>query len=212
MRTILFCLSVCGMLALMPLGVYAQFTPSTGGGQIQFGQFYSIEAGIHHTGQNELLFGNVIAGDIKTIEIDSPDAAIFEIKGLPFLDVIIEISGVGHALAGNVGSLFLDGDTDCSSTNCQMPVTYEFAFDNSGGITADDAVANPFTINRVIFPMQRRALGAPPGPPPTPEITGVDLLPEVVSTFLFIYGTIQSNSNNIPGEYAATLRIEVIYN
>lgn len=209
MHKLFICLAVCGMLALMPLRLYAQFTPSTGGGQIQFGQYYSVTSGI--TAINpDLLFGNIIAGDFKEIELGSGDDAVFEIEGLPFLDVIIAVTG--SSLTGpNSGFLYLDGDTNCSDNTCRIPITYGYAFDNSGSTVPDALVANEFTINPVLYPMRRRAAGAPPGPPPTPDIAGVNL-PSTVFSYLFIYGTLNSNAVNVVGSYEATLQIEVVYN
>jgi|GEM_PF-3882794 len=191
-----------------PWAMQAQFTPNPSGPDINFGQYYSTSAAI--TAINaDLLFGNIIAGDTKEIEINSGDEAIFEIEGLPFLDVIIEITGAG--LTVNEGFLYLDGDAACTDVECRIPVTYGFAFDNSGGTMPDATQAVDFTINPVLYPMTRRTAGAPPGPPPTPEIAGVNL-PAAVSTFLFIYGTITSNAANDIGAYESTLTIEVTYN
>lgn len=199
-----------GLIGVMhPQASYAQFTPSTGGGQIQFGQFYNVFSGITAISP-DLEFGTLVAGDMKEIELGSGDDAIFEIEGLPFLDVIITITG--SSLTGpNTGFLFLDGDTNCSDNTCRIPVTYGFAFDNSGAGVPDAMAAQEFTINPVLYPMRRRAAGAPPGPPPTPQITGVNL-PDAVSSYLFIFGTIQSNANNLIGAYEATVNIEVVYN
>ncbi|KPP95969.1 MAG: hypothetical protein HLUCCA01_06890 [Bacteroidetes bacterium HLUCCA01] len=192
-----------------PWAMQAQFTPNPSGPDINFGQYYSTSATI--TAINpDLLFGPVIAGQPpKEVEIDSGDAAILEIEGLPFLDVIIEITGAGLTI--NNGFLYLDGDAACTTVDCRIPVTYGFAFDNSGGTMPDATQAVDFTINPVLYPMTRRTAGAPPGPPPTPEIAGVNL-PAAVSTFLFIYGTITSDPANQAGAYESTLTIEVTYN
>lgn len=197
------------MVMLVPRYGFSQFTPSTGGGQINFGQYYTSTSGI--TAINpDLLFGTLVAGDTKAVELGSGDDAIFEIEGLPFLDVIITITG--PSLNGpNTGFLFLDGDTNCTDNECRIPITYGFAFDNSGSAVPDALAANEFTINPVLYPMRGRALGAPPGPPPTPEINGVNL-PAEISAYLFIYGTLFGNPGNEQGSYEATLNIEVVYN
>lgn len=199
-----------GLIGVMhPQVSYAQFTPSTGGGQIQFGQFYNVFSGITAINAN-LEFGTLIAGESKSVNLGSDEEAVFLVEGLPFLDVIITITG--DALTGpNTGFLYLDGNASCAEDSCRIQVMFGYAFDNSGSPNYDANLAHPFTVSPILFPIRRRAMGTPPGPPPTPQITDV-ALPDPVSSYLFIYGTISSNTSNLVGSYQSTLNIEVVYN
>jgi hypothetical protein len=203
-----------GLVIAVPMVLSAQFERNAS--DIRFGTFYSNSFFNSTTSIDainpDLLFGEIIAGETVTIDIDSPDAAIFEITGVPFLDVYIDIDIPGQT-APNSGFLYLTGEDEatCTQNECRIAITYTFGFDNSGGTSPDALQAQIFTINPAVFPVRRRTAGGPPGPPPTPEIQGASL-PGSVPSFLFIYGTIQSFAVNTVGSYSATLNIEISYN
>jgi hypothetical protein len=169
---------------------------------INFGSFYSTFTPELWT-ERALDFGNVIAGEDETIDINSMSKGVVSITGIRFLDVIVDITPFP------VSQLYLDGDDTCNSSNCQLPLTLSIAYTNQGQAMDDVSGAVVFTGGTARFPIRART-SMPPGPPPTPNIVGQT--PAQGTAYLYFYGMITSTNSNLTGSYSRIITVSVTYN
>ncbi len=167
--------------------------------EINFGSYYSTTADLFV--ERNLSFGNIVAGDTKTIAIGSGDEAALNIEAIRFLDIFITITTPAF--------VYLDGNDLCVSATCRSPITFTFAYNNTNTFL-DNMVGNTsFGTSTVRIPMVRRGAG-PPKPPPTPEIALVSL--PLANVFLYMGGQIVTSGSETAGSYSSTVTIEIIYN
>ncbi|MGN8226834.1 hypothetical protein [Gracilimonas sp. BCB1] len=179
--------------------------------EIDFGDFSSRYTTISPVLiQPNLDFGTIAQNQgVKEIEIT--DAAIIELEGIKYLDVLIDIE------------LLAPFDTDgCSNANCTLPFTLKGAYSNFGEDSEVSALNNTRYIGETTidfsqqtgvlstqFPILSRT-SAPPGPPPTPVYKGYNLEVLKESAYLFIYGSINA-SGQISGTYSADIQVTIYY-
>lgn len=167
--------------------------------EINFGTYYSSTAELFV--ERNLSFGPIVLSDTKEVLIGSGDEAVMSIEAIRFLDIFVTITAPTY--------LFLDGDDACVSATCRIPVTFEYAYNNTNTYL-DNVIGNTaFTSSTVRIPMLRRGSG-PPMPPPTPEVA-LPSLP-LVTSFIYIGGEIVSTGSEVSGSYTNTMTIEIIYN
>jgi hypothetical protein len=183
-------------LVLQPFKIVAQ--------QIDFAQFYNPN-NLAVIILEDLDFGGIIAGDLTVKEraLGSGLEGVIEIEGFPFLDVFVSIT--------EISVLTLDGNP-CASADCQVDVTLQYAFTNTGidvFATNYENLATYFIGDTARFQIVRRQSG-PPGPPPPPSITGVSL-PPVQKAFIYIFGEASASTGVISGSYSNTLTVTIEY-
>lgn len=197
-------------LHIIPVLFILIFSTSVSGQEIDFGEYSSRYTISPVLIQPTLDFGTVARNQgVKERNID--EAAIIELEGIKYLDVLVDIE---------VLSPF---DTDgCANTNCTLPFTLKAAYSNFGEsneISAQNKVVylGETTIDysqqtgllSTQFPILHRT-SAPPGPPPTPDYAGRDLEVQKESAYLFIYGSVEA-SGLISGEYSTDILISIYY-
>jgi hypothetical protein len=167
--------------------------------EIDFGTYYTSSAELFV--ERNLSFGPIVLNDTKEVLIGSGDEAVLSIEAIRFLDIFLTITSPTY--------LFLDGDDACVAATCRVPVTFEFAYNNTNTYL-DNTIGNTlFATSTVRIPMLRRMSG-PPMPPPTPEVA-LPSLP-LATTFVYIGGEIASTGSEVSGSYSNTVTIEIIYN
>lgn len=179
--------------------------------EIDFGDFSSRYTTISPVLiQPNLDFGT-IAQNQGVKEIDINEAAVIELEGIKYLDVLIDIE------------LLAPFDTDgCSNANCTLPFTLKGAYSNFGEDSEVSALNNTRYIGETTidfsqqtgvistqFPILSRTSG-PPGPPPNPVYKGYNLEAQKESAYLFIYGSINA-SGQISGSYSADIQVTIYY-
>jgi hypothetical protein len=152
------------------------------------------------------VFRTLIAGDTKDLHLGSNDEGVIEISGLPFLDVMVTVPPVNF--------LYLGGDDSCVSASCRIAVTFNFHYTNRGETDFQpgyDNSARPFSIGGMArFQILERVSG-PPGPPPTPTITGVSL-PAAQQAYIYVSGSITNSTGADIGSYSNTITVTISYN
>ncbi|MAO64507.1 MAG: hypothetical protein CL666_05865 [Balneola sp.] len=178
--------------------------------EINFGEFssrYSITTTLINS---ELEFGNILQSQ-GTKEADIDEAAVIEIEGIKYLDIILDIA---------IDSpMQIDG---CSQQSCTMQFTLKASYSNSGETSEISALnKTKFIGQRTVdftnktgllttqFPILERG-SAPPGPPPTPDFKGRNLEAEKESVFIFLYGSITASNNDV-GSYASNITVSINY-
>jgi len=177
------------------------FIPTSGAlaQEINFGSFYTTTADLFV--ERNLDFGTIIVGESQDVLIGSGDEAVLSIDGIRFLDIYVTVTAPAY--------LFLNGDDTCAAVTCRVPVTFEYAYNNTN-TSLDNTVGNTlFSSSTVRIPMIRRTVG-PPMPPPTPEVA-LSSLPKVMA-FIYIGGNLISTGSEVSGSYSNTVTIEIIYN
>lgn len=186
-RTLIGCALLLGCIA----DIQAQ--------EINFGSYYSSSAELFV--ERNLSFGPIILNDTKEVLIGSGDEAALSIEAIRFLDIYVTVTAPTY--------LFLDGDDACVSATCRVPVTFEYAYNNTNTYL-DNVIGNTlFSTSTVRLPMVKRVNG-PPMPPPTPEIA-LPSLP-LATAFIYIGGEIASTGAEQSGSYSNSITIEIIYN
>jgi hypothetical protein len=188
---------VISLLLLAFTNVYGQ--------EINFGQFYDSNT-LSVEKLEDLNFGTIVVGDTKDIELGSNDEGLIRVSGLPFLDVMITVTPILY--------LFLDGDDTCETASCRIPISMSYFYTNRGEIDFQpgyELTAKPFAIGDMARFQIRERISGPPGPPPTPTITGV-ALPDPQDAFIYSTGSITNSSSVTPGSYSNTLVFTISYN
>jgi len=151
----------------------------------------------------DLEFGMVIQNEgLKNIPL--LNAKQFELEGVKYLDVIVDIT------ADNF--LLLDGDLGCQTDpSCRLPFTLQAAFANRGNNDTNQATQMSVLSNiaSAQFPILQRGNG-PPGPPPTPVYEGYNPSLYLETAYLYIYGSV-SVGNIDAGTYTADITISISY-
>jgi hypothetical protein len=183
--------------------VFVGYIP--GYAQINFGQFYDSNTLSTQVLQN-LSYGTIIVGDTKDVDLGSNDEGVIEISGLPFLDVMVTVPPIDF--------LYLDGDDSCLSASCRIAVTINFHYTNRGETDFQpgyESSARPFSIGGMARFQIRERVSGPPGPPPTPTITGVSL-PAAQQAYIYVSGSITNSTGAGIGSYSNTVIVTISYN
>ncbi|MEX0769412.1 MAG: hypothetical protein WD035_01690 [Balneolaceae bacterium] len=186
---------------------------SVNGQEINFGQYGSAYEINVILGTGDLEFnhqsgGPVISGSGQssyTYTVDLAEAYAVEIKGIRYLDALVEIDGPDY--------LFLNGNEACSESTCRIPFTLQAAYSNVGEAQNSPAQAEIISLSgnyaNVRFPVLQRQ-HEPPGlpPPPPTEAFNQSLVEE--TAVLYLYGTIEVGDVDV-GDYFSQITITVTY-
>lgn len=161
--------------------------------EIEFGKFknYSLSP----TVKESFEFGFVFSDEgTKTINLGDDGMAVLSIKGIKFLDVIVNITKP---------AALIHTDPDISD---EIPLTnLEAAYANEGANDISQAVM--FNNLQARFPVSSRE-NAPPGPPPTPPHEGFNA-PQSTA-YIYLWGSIDVG-NVASGKYTAIIDVTIEY-
>lgn len=176
---------------------HISFTPLAGNNSIVVTQGFP----------NELVFGHLFVDseNIKSISLESPDAAWFQIEAPAHYDITVYVEW--ETPPGLMQHLI---DQDAT-----IPFKLSFAYANRGEATVFDAKNNatvvPDGLFSASFPVIRRLNGLPT-PPPTPEFSGYHVPKKIFWLFFFgDVGPISQGNMVTTGSYTANLNINISF-
>jgi hypothetical protein len=152
------------------------------------------------SGNSDLVFGNMFIGSVKTIQLNSNDAAAFDITAAGDYEITVSVNA-SDKLTGP------DGKT--------IPLKLKFAYSNQGAVNISLAKAGaievPDGFGSVTFPIRKNVSGLP-APPPVP-LDGTNNKRIIERAYLFIYGSAGPAATDAnAGEYTGNVSITVEYN
>ncbi|MEX2600578.1 MAG: hypothetical protein WD355_02950 [Balneolaceae bacterium] len=179
--------------------------------EIEFGGYgsYTIELNL---GAGDMEFfhngGPVISNSgngAYQYTVDISEAYELDIVGVKYLDAVVQIEGPDY--------LYLDGDTNCASDTCRIPLTLQAAYSNSGLLNNSPGNSTQIAMNgndaTVRFPILARQF-TPPGPPPPPPTEAFDQSLVEETAVLYLYGSIEAG-NLDAGSYFNYITITISY-
>jgi hypothetical protein len=152
------------------------------------------------SGNSDLVFGTMLIGSVKTIRLNSNDAAAFDITAAEGYDITVSVNAPDK-LTGP------DGKT--------LPLKLRFAYSNLGALNISLAKAGaievPEGFTSVTFPLRKYVRGLP-SPPPVP-LDGTNNKRLTGRAYFFIYGSAgPAAADSNAGEYTGNVNITVEYN
>lgn len=188
------------------LFVFAVFAFNNGQAQeINFSNYGAYTITLTNVNLNDLVFAGPISSGSGFHSVELADAIVFEIEGVKFLDVFVQISQI----SGN-GFLTLDG-IETTDEDKRIPFTLEAAYANRGENNIADAkqlsVASNMASER--FPILAR-LSQAPGPPPPPPTANFDQTVVNETAYIYLYGSIDVG-NVLAGTYMGDIQITIEY-
>lgn len=172
----------------------------TYGQEIDFGNYGSYSISLLELGAGGLNFGSIITGEGQK-SIGLADAKVVSLKGVKYLDVIVNITA----------DEYLKLTPSCSDPSCRIPFTLKAAYANKGSNNIGEARFFNITANSAIaqFPIIRRE-GMPPGPPPTPPHKEYNPALYQEAAYIYLYGSVDVGSVDA-GSYSGNITITIIY-
>ncbi len=184
---------------LVILAVLVQPRDSYAQVEIDFGSYVSSTPLV--TAVQDLNFGSIFKPGSASITLGSGLEGVVSMEGIQFLDAFVTISPYPVIL-------YLNGNTGCAQTSCQMTFNMFTAYTNAGQLSGVTSGAVVFTGSTVRFPFRARA-GGPPRPPPVPPHAGYT--PPTETAYLYIYGDVSATIDNQAGSYSNVITITVAY-
>ncbi len=193
MKSLCFIVIFSGVTLLSSANARAQ--------EINFGEYGSYGITLLELGSGGLDFGTLIA-ETGNKTIDLANAATISMKGVKYLDVIVQISA----------DQFLKLTPACADPSCKIPLTLKAAYANRGHDNIGQARFINVTANQadILIPVLRRE-GMPPGPPPTPPHKEFNPADYHETAYLYLYGSINVGNVN-SGTYNANVTVSIFYN
>lgn len=178
---------------------------SAAGQEINFGDYGNYSLTVNQLNNDDLYFGQVVAGS-GTHSVGINNAKTISIKGVEYIDVIVEVDGPT--------SLYLNGNTSYAGNSSKtIPFTLEASYANNKGtpqIGQSKLISN-ISNNSFIkqFPILERQ-HQPPGPPPDPPTNAFDQSKVEETAYLYLYGSIDVG-NIETGPYSGIITVTINY-